>query len=592
MGYQDNSFYAPSYLHTTPSIHDGQSSSPSSPTNKSWLSHSHFGDVVFSPDSAVSPYLSYIDEPWSPGSATTDDDASLASPISSLSPNSDLDTFPGEPVEDEDEDGFFSSLAVSPKSLYHPLEQYPLHASSLPSSAYLDDDDLSPLTFSPPSPVPLDLLSPSELGQQSAFKRSFTYSSPFQPPHRSFFDFDSSTPVPSSPSRRRSATLPELEPTFDTDLFGLHNSVPEAPPLRHADMNVPEIRWCSFPGCETDDDLIPAELASKKYIPDPSIIVPTISTGKSSLLLWDNDIDDRSDILTRRSPSPENFYLDPTILAECGDEELRKVYELRQRTSKNEKWERERCRELSALLRLKLDERATLGGGEGGDCSNHQSGLSCDPNLPFSSSPSSDSLTVYQPQPRIPSSFSSSSSLISSKRDPIVVPISSSSSPTLQFTSGKSQSEGPKHKIRSMSQLVASMLFHRQCDALRRHPSRKPGVESTSCSSHCAPSLSMGGSGMKFPSTPRSRLSKVILPEELEVESSEEEAQGLDVEEMVGNEVEEDHMEVDDGSLGRSCLDMDLDKGGSFGNSRRLLELEGKGWRRLSVHFIFQTFKR
>jgi hypothetical protein len=51
-------------------------------------------------------------------------------------------------------------------------------------------------------------------------------------------------------------------------------------------------------------------------------------------------------------------YLDPTILAECGDEELRKVYELRQRTSKSEKWERKRCRE---LLSLKLDERGVLG---------------------------------------------------------------------------------------------------------------------------------------------------------------------------------------------------------------------------------------
>jgi hypothetical protein len=57
-------------------------------------------------------------------------------------------------------------------------------------------------------------------------------------------------------------------------------------------------------------------------------------------------------------------YLDPTILAECGDEEMRKVYELRQRTSKSEKWERKRCQELLALLSLKLDEldeRGVLG---------------------------------------------------------------------------------------------------------------------------------------------------------------------------------------------------------------------------------------
>ena len=182
-----------------------------------------------------------------------------------------------------------------------PLEQYPLHSSSLTSSTYIqvDDDDLSPLTFSPPTLVPLDLLSPSEPGQPSAFKRSFTYNSPFQLPHHSFFDFDPSVLVPCSPSRRPSATLPALEPsTFDTNLFRLHNSVPESPPLHHANMDVPKICWCSFkfPGCETDDDLIPVELASKKYIPDPSIIVPTISTGKSSLILWDNDLDDCSNI--------------------------------------------------------------------------------------------------------------------------------------------------------------------------------------------------------------------------------------------------------------------------------------------------------
>ena len=81
-------------------------------------------------------------------------------------------------------------------------------------------------------------------------------------------------------------------------------------------------------------------------------------------LLWD---DDRSDMPPPPlSPSPENFYLDPSVLAECGDEELQQVYELRQRTAKSEKWERERCRELSALLRLKLDERGVLGIGGGG----------------------------------------------------------------------------------------------------------------------------------------------------------------------------------------------------------------------------------
>ena len=231
-----------------------------------------------------------------------------------------------------------------------------------------------------------------------------------------------------------------------------------------------DIRWCSFPGCEIDDDLIPMELASKNYIPDPSQTVPTTSsTGtRSLLLLWNtnnnNDYNDRCDIPIPRSPSPENFYLDPTILAECGDEELQNVYELRRRTAKSEKWDRERCRELSALLRLKLDERGVLGGGSGGegggDCSHHQSD-----------------------GPR--------------------------------SLSWQAQSERPKRKIRSMAQLVASMLFHRQSDTLRRHPSRKAGFERTYHSSHYCPPHPppIGGAGIKaLSTTPRSKLSKVILP--------------------------------------------------------------------------------
>ena len=561
--YPTDSFYPPSYPGITTSIHDSESSGPMSHTNEDWSSHSHF---VPSPDSsAASPYLSYFDELWSPASATTepDDDASLASSSSSLSPNSDLDTFPAESVEDEDDDNFFSSLAVSPGegSLYHPLEQYPLHTSHHERSAYHDDDDLSPLTFSPPSLASLDFLSLSGSGPQST-KKSSTHSPPFQPPQYNFFDYDSSAPVPSSPSRRRSATLPELEPTtFNADLFGLHKSIPEAPLSRDVRMDAPDKHWCSFPGCETDDDLIPVELASKNYIPDPSIIVPSISTGKRSLLLLDRDYDDRNDIPPPRSPSPVDFYLDPIILAECGDEELRKVYELRQRTATSEKWERERCRELSALLRLKLDERGVLGGGEG-DCSNHQSGsrsLSCDSNLPFSSSPSSDSLTVYQPQPGIPfSSSSTSSPASSSAQNSVLVPAPSSSPLSTLPSKPQMQSEGPKHKIRSMAQLVASMLFHRQCDSLRRHPSRKAGFEPTS---HYAPSSSIGGAA---PSTPRSRLSKVILPEELEVDSEGEEGQALRVAVETGDEAveEENGMNLDGGSS--SCLDMDLDEKGSY----------------------------
>ena len=59
------------------------------------------------------------------------------------------------------------------------------------------------------------------------------------------------------------------------------------------------------------------------------------------------------------------------------------------------------------------------------------------------------------------------------------------------------------------------MLFHRRSDALRRHPSRKASLEPTS---HYNPPP-IGEGAMKVHSMPRSRLLKVILPEELNMSS-------------------------------------------------------------------------
>jgi len=544
-----------------------------------------------SPDSlATSPYLSFLGEPWmtSPASVNTDtdDDSSLASSTSSLSPDTfDLDTpLVDISVEDEDDENFYLCPAASPgsESRYHPLEQYPLHLSPHSShvdrfapAVHLDDDDLSPLTFSPPSLAPLHLLSLSESEHKPTSALNIKKSATYNPPR---YDYDSadddlSMPPPCSPSLRRSATLPELEPNADP--FGLHQSFSvEIPtslaPSRDIDLDMRDLRLRSFPGCETDDDLIPVELASKSYISDPSAIVPTTSTGIRSLLLWDHDPNpDCSDISIPRSPSPENFYLDPTVLADCADEEMQKVYELRQRTAKNEKWERERCRELSALLRLKLDERGMLGGG-GGGCGSHQSGarsLPCCSNSSFSPSPSGDSPTVHEPHPTITSSSSSlsPSPLSSSTQNSILISTSSGPSSTLPSIM---QSERPKHKIKSMAQLVASMLFNRQSDVSRQHLSKKPRLEATtSChSSHyyLHPS-SMGGAAMKVLPTPRSRLSKVILPEELEMDSEKE---GLELEREVesGHEdqQEDEDLDVDVHGrlLSRSCMDRDLDERG------------------------------
>ena len=320
------------------------------------------------------------------------------------------------------------------------------------------------------------------------------------------FDYNSSTPVPCSPSLRRSTTLPELEPaTFDADPFGLHGSIPDAP--LDTDMDMPDIGLRSLPGWETDNDLIPTELASKSYIPDPSAVVPTTPAGSRSLLLWDHDQNDRSDMPIPRSPSPEVFYLDPTILEECGDDEMRKVYELRQRTAKNEKRERERGRELSALLRLKLDERGVL------------------------ARTTSDSAPPSSPDS------------------------------TLSSNSGKplTQPEAPKHKIKSMAQLVASMLSNRQSEAFRRHPSRKTSIDSTSSYQFSHP-FPVGSAWTKAHPTPRSRLSKVILPEELmDSDNAEEQDAEAGVEHRDEDKEPEDEedvdMDVDDRLL--SCMTLD-----------------------------------
>jgi hypothetical protein len=533
-------------------------------------------DIPSLPESlAASPYLPDIGESWSPASATTDmDDFSPASSISSLSPNSpDMDAYLREiPAEDDDDENLYSSPVVYPRSelIYHPFPQYLYPLRSSPDSSHderfihavhLDGDDLSPLTFSPPGLSPIHLISLSESEHQAKIKRSFTYNPPLPCNYYSFFDYDSSAPVPSSPSRRHSATLPELEPTtLNADPFGLHQSTPaEVPPSRDIDMKMPDTRWRSLPGCETDDDLIPLELASKKYIPDPSATIPTTSTGTRSLLLWNHDQNDRTDIPTSRPPSPENFYLDPIVLAEYGDKELQKVYELKQRTAKGEM---ERCRELSALLRLKLAERGVHGGG--GDDRNHQSGSYSPPSssLPFSSGPPSDS-PIYQAQPEIcPSSSSTPSPLSYSTQNSVLIPASATPSSTSPSTLQKpqAQSEAPRHKIRNMAQLVASMIFHRQSDALRSHLSRKPSFEPTSSHSDLYRS-SMNCAGMKVLPTRRSGLSKVFLPEELDLDEEEEE-QGV-VQLESDYEVKEDEdMDGDDRPLSRSCMDMDLDERG------------------------------
>lgn len=164
--------------------------------------------------------------------------------------------------------------------------------------------------------------------------------------------------VPSSPSRRSCSCLP------DSDIeMGDSTSDPV--------IALPGQQLLSLPGAETDDDLIPR-------IAPPSRFFSFTSTQP---LLF---IDDPRDVPLPRSPSPEDF--DLCLSAEdITDPELAKLFDLRKRSiaaeraarrlealtedvdlftraeaRKIRKRERERSKEVGALLRLKLGDRVEM----------------------------------------------------------------------------------------------------------------------------------------------------------------------------------------------------------------------------------------
>ncbi|KAF9481299.1 hypothetical protein BDN70DRAFT_893423 [Pholiota conissans] len=429
----------------------------------------------FCPDFSFSPL------PWtSPSSVDTDlDDDSLTSSTSSLSPDY-QDTH--SPLESDDEEEFdpnryFSQLS-SP--MHHDDHRY--HIDQYPSHFDLYDEALSPLSLSSPhqrrlSPESHTASPPALIPDSFGLPPS---------PQWSLYNIDgASTCVPCSPSRRRSADLPLL----DEDPFGLQ----EGSSISSSSLSMDDLtinserhqRWLSLPGAETDDDLIPRELGSKNYIPDPTIAVPTTppSPSTGSLLLWDVDGDD--DIDRRRPISPEDFDLDPAIFADLPDDETgaeaQKIYQLKQRTTGRESWEREKSRELSTLLRLKLKLDET------GSPSSHAS--------PLSSPPSSVSAAAAPTDP-VPSSCDSppkpSPCLSSIGRSGCTAP------PTYRIPHRKPS-------ISSMDQLVANMVFHRQQES---SPLRKKPVRARTWS---PPDLNA-----RSHPTPKSPLRQVLLPEDME----------------------------------------------------------------------------
>lgn len=164
--------------------------------------------------------------------------------------------------------------------------------------------------------------------------------------------------VPSSPSRRSFSSLP------DADIEMGDSTSDSVTPL-------PSQQLLSLPGVETDDDLIPSITAPTHSIP---------YTPTQPLLF----IDDPRDVPLPRSPSPEDFdlFLSPEDIT---DPELAKLFDLRKRSMAAEraarrlealtedvdlftraearkirKRERERSKEVGALIRLKLGDRVEM----------------------------------------------------------------------------------------------------------------------------------------------------------------------------------------------------------------------------------------
>ncbi|KAF8553782.1 hypothetical protein OG21DRAFT_1198592 [Imleria badia] len=159
--------------------------------------------------------------------------------------------------------------------------------------------------------------------------------------------------APSSPSRRSCSYLPES----DIEMGESAND-----PV----MTLPGQQLLSLPGADTDDDLIP-RIAPSRSVP---------FTPSQPLLF----IDDPRDVPLPRSPSPEDFDL-CLSLEDITDPELAKLFDLRKRSiaaeraarrlealtddvdlftraeaRKIRKRERERSKEVGALMRLKLGD--------------------------------------------------------------------------------------------------------------------------------------------------------------------------------------------------------------------------------------------
>ncbi|KAG7453218.1 uncharacterized protein BT62DRAFT_52041 [Guyanagaster necrorhizus] len=177
----------------------------------------------------------------------------------------------------------------------------------------------------------------------------------------------------------RTHTLPpdELESPPDDSFYSLiYDFVPDDAP--HVPHPSPTIQPLDLPDDPYDPPIQPFSLLAP---PNENSLQPEPSDRHSLLL-----IDYANDVPQPRSPSPENFDLNPLVVNGCSDPDLQKLIELRKRSQAAErvarqleytmldrgdmlaraeakrerKREKERTREISALLRLKLGDEIVM----------------------------------------------------------------------------------------------------------------------------------------------------------------------------------------------------------------------------------------
>lgn len=317
----------------------------------------------------------------------------------------------GSPSRDFDFSRPFLQPLDIPDPSYHtrPRVHHPPGSPNVFISSLFDDDYSMEVDYdksSASAPSPTSMISPYEFDPYSPVSSnssSSSYAEPLPPPSSpsisrlSLPDLDliDHESHPSSPSRRSFASLPDLEMDDPPDITAAsaEANISDPPPPS------PGGSLLCLPGADMDEDLLPPPASNfKTPFPPPH-------TSSPSLLF----IDDPRDVPLPRSPSPEDFDFDLNIvLDEESDPELTKLYNLRKKSlaaeraarhaeaqlldagsislraeaTKEKNKNKQRSKEVGALLRLKLGDQVAYSPSMSISADGHPKGMiDCMPRL-------------------------------------------------------------------------------------------------------------------------------------------------------------------------------------------------------------------